>query len=402
MNMRIPKINESDIIESFTPVRESVRADVLRYGEELEKRAKLHEEHDADRRRALEDAENGSYEQYYYESQLNRQKLLTVARDLNRSDSEDEVSRLSNELTAASIAVFGKTDAHFAKKYANGEEGDNYADVAQAVSEYLEKKYSKVFEYLGFDGIDGMITAEDFARSVERVLQYMAENIDQSWSKWSVARRNKGSLAVSSVNRKISVGVERVPMTPIQAKGLFAHEVLMHAGRALNGEKISVELRTGLENYSNVEEGLGVLFEYAITGNIPAKNIERYVDVANALGQLDGKPKTRKELLKIVTERDFNTNERVPADKRLNDEQLLDSIFERVNRIYRGTKGDSHIGVMTRDILYQRGFVTMCEYIRSEISNGREIDAIMEYVMTCKFDPTNDIHVSKLQSLINS
>ncbi len=402
MSVSIPKINESDIIESFTPVRESVRADILRYGDELERRAGLHESYNIDRERALKGAESGSYEQYYYESQLNRQRFLTIARDLNRSNSDDEIARLSGELTQASIAVFGKTDEHLAKKYADGENGDDYMDVAQSVAKYLNEKYGKVFECLGFDGIDGMITAEDFASSVERVLRYMSRNIDQSWSEWSVARRNKGSLAVSSVNRTISVGIERVPMTPVQAKGLFAHEVLMHAGRALNGEKISDDLRTGLENYSNVEEGFGVLFEYAITGNIPAKNIERYVDVANALGQLDGKPKTRKELLKIVTARDSNTNEKMPGDKRLSEEQLTDSIFERINRIYRGTKGDNHIGVMTRDILYQRGFVKICKYIRSEMDKGKSINMIMDYAMTCKFDPTNETHVAKLSSLINS
>lgn len=179
-------------------------------------------------------------------------------------------------------------------------------------------------------------------------------------------------------------------MSPESMKGLFSHEVLVHALRAVNDDRAGGEFETGLPGYLDADEGLGIFVEYAATGKVPDKIIDRYVDIAYALGMIDGVQHTRQVLLNIAGERAIRRNEL--SDQQKTPEEIETSLYSHVNRIYRGSRGDEHIGIYTKDIVYYVGFMKIGDFIASELEPGKPIDEIMRYLLSGRFDPSMDSH----------
>ncbi len=128
----------------------------------------------------------------------------------------------------------------------------------------------------------------------------MTDNNDPEWSEWQVVSTDGTSLSVEASDRKIKIASRRESASPKDARALLAHELLVHALRGKNGYKTGdKKLATGLAGYLDAEEGLGVLAEEAVNGQLPDKAYDRYVDIALALGTVDGVQRTRKEMFEI-------------------------------------------------------------------------------------------------------
>jgi hypothetical protein len=180
--------------------------------------------------------------------------------------------------------------------------------------------------------------------------------------------------------------------------GLFFHEVVIHALRSVRGAEYDDLLRTGLPKYSDGEEGLGTFVEFAMTGVIPDKNPERYIDIALALGTLhEGDKMPRRELLDIVMSRELL---KAQASGVVDTEYITQKVQAHVNQIYRGTPGEDIPGVYTRGILYQIGFDTIATYMSDKLAGGMPINKLMEYLLSGKFDPTNSDHEQYVRKFI--
>ncbi|MEP6710434.1 MAG: tyrosine/phenylalanine carboxypeptidase domain-containing protein [Candidatus Saccharibacteria bacterium] len=191
--------------------------------------------------------------------------------------------------------------------------------------------------------------------------------------------------------------MRRASVQPQQLKALFSHEVLVHGLRGVNGQKVSKELGTGLPGYLDAEEGFGVFVEFAISGQISEKNIDRYVDVAYALGQIDGKEHTRQELLDHAMHRALERNNQAEIKK--SKEDLEKEVYAHVNRIYRGSLGNEHIGIFTQDISYHKGFIDMAHYVNDQIDQGKTVEEIFTFLSSGKFDPTNPKHLAYIDEV---
>ncbi|MGH7233888.1 MAG: tyrosine/phenylalanine carboxypeptidase domain-containing protein [Candidatus Saccharimonadales bacterium] len=275
----------------------------------------------------------------------------------------------------------------------------------QAIAKYgeaIKDKYLPLFDLVDKANKE-KFSPSDLQELFSQALDWLKENDDPKWSEWSVEVKDGASLSISAYKRKIEIAYRREAASIKDTKGLIAHELLVHALRAKNGYKTDDDkLATGLPGYLDAEEGLGVLTEAAINGEIPDKAYDRYIDIALALGVVDGIQRTRQELFQISYSRQL-----IRAELR-GDTSILSSLVPRVwghiDRIYRGGPGDN-IGtrqaVFTKDIAYYVGYRQMASYITEQLDNHKTALEVLAYLSQAKFDPTNDQHLKRLAEVSN-
>jgi hypothetical protein len=271
---------------------------------------------------------------------------------------------------------------------------EEYAPVAEQVGQYLNEKYADVFQSMSLEQFgDQEMTPQDMVVALEKGIAKLAET-DETWQQWKViADQNKDQFNVEGSVFEITVGMKRKPATAEEFKALFSHEVLRHAMAATNGSKLDYELQKGLPKYLAWEEGVGVFFEYALRGQLPEKIINRYLDISIALGDFsdENQRQPRHKLEQFVVARERLRELAHPDSSKLD-------VTAHINRIYRGTRGDEHVGVMTKDFVYLGGFPVVARFIRDELKGGKTIAEVIEYINQGKFNPTIPAHKNFLDA----
>ncbi len=268
----------------------------------------------------------------------------------------------------------------------------------QKYGEAIREKYQPIFDLVDEAG-KTEFTFTDLQELFTKALDWLKDNDDPEWSKWEVVLVDGIILSVQASGRKIKIGTHRESASPKDTCGLLAHELLVHALRGKNGYKTGdKELATGLVGYLDAEEGLGVLAREAINNESPEKAYDDYIDIALALGTVDGIQRTRKEMFEISYAR-----QQVRLELQGADEAVISSLAPRVwghiDRMYRGGRGDdlgTKQAIFTRDIVYYVGYKQMAEYITSQLANGRSATEVFNYLSQAKFDPNNPQHVERV------
>ena len=346
------------------------------------------------RLRATFDAEPDSLEEAEAARQQAFQYMLFTVGSLKNAVTSKSRELWSDRYTLATSELYGLPDAEVAleliRQQERGEMEKPYGEAAAKVREYLIGKYPDVYAALDLDDTASTYPIDVVADKFDAALEVLKHK-DPAWSGWSIYRDDeKGQMGVAARFKMISVGMQGVAVAPDTLQGLFSHEVLVHALRAVNDQKAGSEYENGIPGFIDSDEGLGIFVEYAITGRIPYKIYDRYIDIAYALGLVDGMQHTRDELLERVLERALERNRQADQPESLEDIQK--SVYSHVNRIYRGSRGDEHIGIYTKDIAYYVGFVKIGEYITQQLESGKSIDEIMHYLLAARFDPTQESH----------
>ena len=422
------------VLNAIKPTTESARSERLEYAG-LTKAAATYAVDDKLRQETFWNSPDDSLEERQAAQQLALQYMLMGSAKLNNEAVRSESKQLwSERYSEASSEIYGSPEAAVAKDILTSQvnnlvsqayeqgvdpallnhfldsaqayglelgEGKSveapFSDEAKGFRGVLEARFSQAFDALELETAPKRIEMEDLAKRFDGALSVLADKNDTSWSEWQVGRiEDKDQLSADSGKKIISVGMKRASVSAGQAKGLFAHEVLVHAQRAVNGSKLSKELASGLPGYLDAEEGLGVFFEYAITGEVPDKVVDRYADIALALGKIDDQPHARSELLDFAMTRALIRNELEDAELRKSDEDIKKEVYAHVNRIYRGSLGDEHVGVFTKDISYYEGLLLIGGYISAQIEAGASFDTVFDYLVSGKFDPTNAQHAASL------
>lgn len=398
MASEIPKVI---VLRPITPSADSARSEKLEYSQ-LESAVNKHVPYEYKRMDKFWNAEDGSLAEYEAAQQLAMQYMLMGSLALTRTSDPETWSK---RYTQATSEIYGLPEPDLARALWLEQQTEDesklelpFKDVAEKVGEFLDEKYAPVFDALDIESSTEMVGPSGIADKFEAALRVLASQYDLDWSEWTVERNNeKDSLSVAAGSKKIIVGMRRANVHPEQLKALFSHEVLVHGLRGVNGQKVSKELGKGLPGYLAAEEGFGVFVEYAIAGKVPDKNIDRYVDIAYALGQIDGKEHTRQELFDHAMQRAIKRNDKAENQKTVED--LEKEVYAHVNRIYRGSLGNEYVGVCTKDISYYRGFMEMGRYVKDQIDNGKTVEEIITFLSSGKFDPTNPQHVDYMNDI---
>lgn len=265
----------------------------------------------------------------------------------------------------------------------------DYAPVARELAAVAEQKYQTAFSV--FEGVAGpeKQNLETVQALFQRGLDALATD-DPAWQGWTAEIVNGSGMSTSSRDKKIKIG-NGGTYTADRLKPLFAHEALVHGLRSVNGSKTGdTLLATGLPGNLDAEEGLGTLVEYGLTGTMPERNADRYMDVALALGSTESSALTRAQLHRLHTDRQIIRAQ--AAGKQVDPETIAKGAWGHVNRIYRGSLGDDTIGVNTKDIAYYQGFQKVADFLRTALANGVAPETAYDYVMSGCFDPTDPKH----------
>lgn len=429
----IPTVN---VLEAINPANSGTGAEVLAYnglGAAVEK----YRPANGERWSAVWDAEQGSLEEVSAARQLAAEYLLRTsekvvnshegnrdvwaerftlaATELYGAPETAEVTRLITEEYTSLVGLQGNAGVSqphvrllldtYRPVVENGpgpvsidEAGaadtDRTRTAVRAYGEAMREQYQPLFDLVDQAAV-AEFTPSDLHVLFTQAMSWLEEHDDQDWGAWKVQLKDSTQLSVDAGSHSISIASRRESASPEDAKGLIAHELLVHALRGKNGYKTGdKKLATGLPGYLDAEEGLGILAEEAINGTLPDKAYDRYVDIALALGTADGVQRTRQELFQISYARQL-----VRAQLRGADEgriaTLAPRVWSHVDRIYRGGPGDgagTRQAIFTKDITYYEGYRRMAGYVAEQLVQGKPARAVFAYLSQGKFDPTNAAH----------
>lgn len=269
-----------------------------------------------------------------------------------------------------------------------------YSQLLKDVRELIVQSEEQVFAVFDTLTAGDMLPPRLVAAKFSEALDVLKLN-DANWKPWNVVMNNSAKLCVNTKKCQIIVGKKRVPVTVAEIRGLFAHEILVHAGRKVRGRVHSKELANGLPGLTIAEEGLGVLMESAVNGHVSRKVKDRYVDIALAMGSGRRRPLTRAELFTFCYSR--AVLRMIAFEEVVSLDTIEQAVWEHVNRIYRGSLGNHYVGVFTRDIAYYKGFIKMAKYLERKRLAGK-LEAGLRYVMQGKFDPTIKYHRQQVKN----
>ena len=274
----------------------------------------------------------------------------------------------------------------------------------EAIHEYgkaILAKYKPIFDLVEESG-KTEFSAKELHTLFEKALDWLKKNDDPDWKDWSIGEAKGNFIFVKADNMTINIPPHREAASAQEARGVLAHELLVHALRGKNGYKTGdKELATGVAGYLSAEEGLGILSEEAINGELPEKAYDRYVDIALALGSVDGVQKTRQEVFEISFARQIVRGQKNGTLRDTDISVLERKVWGHVDRIYRGSPGDNtnaKQGIFTKDIAYYVGYKLMAQYITEQMTLGKSASEIFEYLSQAKIEKTNKEHVARLNS----
>ena len=430
----VSKKRSPKIVSILKPLSPTDLGDTLVY-EHLAGSVRKNEPFEQDRIDDVLEAEPHSIEEESAARQLAYHYLLKTAHQALNADSEKKKALWLDRYTKASIELFGAPSKKRAKAllaqqiyqfqayrnnpHVNQEKleeylswAENKADLGEAVhferheedsmkelldgiENYLEERYGTAIDVFD-EKHDDKNSSADIKKKMDTALTKLVsiEPLFEQWQPKIIP--NKDVISVDAETKTIQIGENRAQMTNLELKGLFCHEILVHALRSINGSKLDENLKFGLPDYLDSEEGLGTLFEYAITKQLPEKNADRYIDTAIALGVLGERMIPRLELLEYVGLRQEIRDQASGVQDEASSEIKTRA---HVNRIYRGTPGEDLVGVFTKDIVYQEGFDSITAYIFDQLKEGKQIDEIFDFVLQGKFNPTSEKEVAYVSQM---
>ncbi len=382
---------------------------------------------------AFYSAEEGSLEEEKLARSLAMGYMVLTADQLHKTKPEHQIL-LSDRYTTHTSELYGTPEEHVAKQLVEQqahafralgtnphvdqntlnnflgtlesmsapESGSNTTEFSEVASQLKDVLYERFGEALAvFDAVESSdqeaVTPEDAASLFNEAIAQLAEQ-NPAWSDWHAKVAAGEGMSTVAREQYFKIGTRGNYQTS-RLKALFGHEVLVHGLRSINGHETGDNLmQFGLPGNLDLEEGLGTMVEYALTGAIPDKNIDRYIDVSLALGQ-NGRPAlTRQQLHELHTQRLVLRQQ--AAGKSPDYDKLAKAAWNHVDRIYRGSLGTEVIGVNTKDIAYYQGFLKAATYLKEELAS-KDMTTVYDYVMSGCFDPSDDRHRAYVQSLYN-
>ncbi len=176
---------------------------------------------------------------------------------------------------------------------------------------------------------------------------------------WTVSVEKATSVNVKSSEKRIVIPDNGMMRSRKKVENLVVHEIGVHMLRSITGgETDMLPLRSGLSDYYDAEEGLGVVMEQALNGKFAERGVDHYITAG--LAHFDNKDfrdvfevKWRLSLLDSVKD-----------GGEINDEQMekaKKTAFTQTLRSFRGTNDMP----LFKDLSYYNGSVEVWRYLES-------------------------------------
>lgn len=434
-----PTIN---ILESISPDNAASGDDRLIYSG-LFGRAIDYARYSGTRWGRFTDSPAGSLEEFAAAWQIAAEGLVCTANEVVESQTEQRSNLWADRFTRASVEIYGEPEIqetvnlighqntwlktlvgveHVSQAHVNllvgtyeplidqahrefGVTAEPIEAEAQALDQYgnfIRTKYAPIFDIIDQVG-KGSLGGANLRQLFGDLVKLLAEKDDPAWQDWSVVGGKGKSPQVTPLTKEIKIPDNSVSIAAANLPGLVTHEILVHAMRAKNGFKLNPQLGGGLPGFSKIEEGLASLAEQSVSGKPLERFKDRYIDIGLALGTINGRQMTRRQLFEITYARWLV---RAQAKTSVVDRpDLVHKAWNRVDRIYRGGRGDelgSRQAIFTKDASYHSQYKTALRLLQESLIYSGGAGDFFEYTSRAKFDPTNARHIEVLETALSS
>lgn len=351
-----------------------------------------------------------AYEQFA-DGYLQRAELLRLAQEHNHAEAEAERQKLAELYMIQNIEAYGKPDEQTYRALI----GERLQRIAgKNLGGEAVRLRDELFELVDFDGHDDNL--ERFRPSAETV-QWMHEVVDSLYGGmlshvpddrdtftptevqsiftdiieqefgeaaegWVVDIEEAASINVKTAEKRIVIPEREVMRSRSMVRKLVVHEIGVHMLRSVMGAETDLKpLASGLNDYYDAEEGLGVVMEQALEGKAVDRGVDHYITAG--LAYYDKKDfrgtfevKWRLALLDKLTETEQAAPEQI--------EKVRTAAYAQTMRSFRGTDSLP----LFKDLSYFNGSNNVWRHLE-EICGD---DTKLMFVLLGKLDPSNKDH----------
>lgn len=220
---------------------------------------------------------------------------------------------------------------------------------------------------------------------------------------WVVEVNPKKSNPTTSGDVKKIYLPSNTQRTADQLRRLIVHEVEVHARRAQNGAETGVTaIQKGTADYADVEEGLGVLLECIVAGDLDNQSFnrarDRYITAGLALG-VDGAPRDASGTFDILWRLLAVRNSKDGTIDSSAKEKAKEQAMTHIENAFRGTSFVMPGVIYSKLKVYYEGFSKNAEYFSKHIN---DIDSALDEVMIGKFNHTDPIEKALVGKIVAS
>lgn len=235
-----------------------------------------------------------------------------------------------------------------------------------------------------------------------------------------IANTNATALSWSSADSAIVVGMKRKPFTDVNSLlGVFAHEVMVHGRRYINGKNLGDEsLANGLfteadegedPSYLTFEEGLATMIQNATLGKGETWNIASMGHYLNiVLAHMGWSPRQIQEVMyriRTVLKLDSKTE---TLDRSIVEKSKQEATTGIV-RVFRGTPTDKELRTSSgvtlhyaKDLAYASGRVKAMKHLNEIVMLPEDQrNEAWQKLFQGKFDPTNHHQSAYLDAVLS-
>ena len=176
---------------------------------------------------------------------------------------------------------------------------------------------------------------------------------------WTVSVEKATSINVKSSEKRIVIPDNDMMRSREKVENLVVHEIGVHMLRSITGGETDIlPLKSGLSDYYDTEEGLGVVMEQALSGKFTERGVDHYITAG--LAHFDNKDfreafeiKWRLSLLSSVDDDGGVSGEQIAKAKK--------AAFTQTLRSFRGANDLP----LFKDLSYYNGSVEVWKYLES-------------------------------------
>lgn len=176
---------------------------------------------------------------------------------------------------------------------------------------------------------------------------------------WTVSVEKATSVNVKSSEKRIVIPDNGMMRSRKKVENLVVHEIGVHMLRSITGGETDIlPLKSGLSDYYDTEEGLGVVMEQAFRGKFAERGVDHYITAG--LAHFDNKDfreafeiKWRLSLLSSVDD-----------GSEISDEQIVKAKKTAFTQTLRSLRGTNDMPLF-KDLSYYNGSVEVWRYLDS-------------------------------------
>ncbi|MET0979932.1 MAG: tyrosine/phenylalanine carboxypeptidase domain-containing protein [Candidatus Saccharimonadales bacterium] len=281
-----------------------------------------------------------------------------------------------------------------------GDKARHYAPESDRVSYELEDTAIETLraDFYGlFPGLETIPTSDKKSLTSKESLPWFDATLAAVGltAKGWTSRPGEGKAAsTNSGAKEVVVGENRSDFTDVTVKTVPVHEVVAHGLRAQNASEQELAVRQRpLPGYLAFEEGFGMALEQIISGEKRIGGVAYYLSLGLQLGmdQEIAEKRSFKDTYEIMWRRSLLNKQNMTSD------DIIAAKQTALQQTMRTTRGGS---LDARDISYAEGARKAHQWLNDVATQEpTERQRLLKWVLSGKFDPTNQAHADIFQEL---